>query len=210
MALLWKQLRYSLYLIFHPFDGFWDLKHEKRGSRLSAIAIIGILVLTSIIKTQFTGYLYNQDYDGVSLNIISEFTTTVGTFLLWCIANWALTTLMDGEGTFGDIVMVSAFALTPMILIGVPMAFLSNFMPLEFGTFYTLANGIAVVWSGFLMLSGLLVVHQYTLGKTVLTAILIIVAMAVIIFLGLLFFNLISQLIGFFIGMYREIVLRIL
>jgi hypothetical protein len=210
MALLWKQLRYSLYLIFHPFDGFWDLKHEKRGSRLSAIAIIGILVLTSIIKTQFTGYLYNQDYDGVSLNIISEFTTTVGTFLLWCIANWALTTLMDGEGTFGDIVMVSAYALTPMILIGVPMAFLSNFMPLEFGTFYTLANGIAVVWSGFLMLSGLLVVHQYTLGKTVLTAILIIVAMAVIIFLGLLFFNLISQLIGFFIGMYREIVLRIL
>ncbi|HHX72693.1 MAG TPA: YIP1 family protein [Clostridiales bacterium] len=210
MALLWKQLRYSLYLIFHPFDGFWDLKHEKRGSRLSAIAIIGILVLTSIIKTQFTGYLYNQYYDGVSLNILSEFTTTVGTFLLWCIANWALTTLMDGEGTFGDIVMVSAYALTPMILIGVPMAFLSNFMPLEFGTFYTLANGIAVVWSGFLMLSGLLVVHQYTLGKTVLTAILIIVAMAVIIFLGLLFFNLISQLIGFFIGMYREIVLRIL
>ena len=210
MALLWKQLRYSLYLIFHPFDGFWDLKHEKRGSRLSAIAIIGILVLTSIIKTQFTGYLYNQYYDGVSLNILSEFTTTVGTFLLWCIANWALTTLMDGEGTFGDIVMVSAYALTPMILIGVPMAFLSNFMPLEFGTFYTLANGIAVVWSGFLMLSGLLVVHQYTLGKTVLTAILIIVAMAVIIFLGLLFFNLISQLIGFFIGMYREIVLRML
>ncbi len=210
MAQILKELKYSLYLIFHPFDGFWDLKHEKRGSRKAATVLLGILVLLSIFRTQFTGYLYNQEYDGVSLNILSEFTTTVGTFLLWCIANWSLTTLMDGEGSFGDIFMVSAYALTPMILIGFPLAFLSNAMPLEYGAFYSLMNGIAVVWSGFLMLSGLLVVHQYTLSKTILTSILIVVGMAVIIFLGLLFFNLISQLIGFFIGLYRELVLRIL
>ena len=25
-------LRYALYVMTHPFDGFWDLTHEKRGS----------------------------------------------------------------------------------------------------------------------------------------------------------------------------------
>ena len=61
MVLL-KQLRYSLYLIFHPFDGFWDLKHERRGSRKAATVILLILVINSILKTQFTGFLYNSDY----------------------------------------------------------------------------------------------------------------------------------------------------
>ena len=36
---LGKTLRYSLYVIFHPFDGFWDLIHERRGSIGAATAI---------------------------------------------------------------------------------------------------------------------------------------------------------------------------
>ena len=97
MATLWKQLRYSTHVMFHPFDGFWDLKHEHRGSTKSATVIVLLLVLNGILSTQFTGFLYNPDYDGVSLNILSEFFTTVGTFMLYCISNWALTTLMDGR-----------------------------------------------------------------------------------------------------------------
>ena len=31
-----KGLRYSTYVIFHPFKGFWDLKHEKKGNLESA------------------------------------------------------------------------------------------------------------------------------------------------------------------------------
>ena len=167
-----------------------------------------MLVLNSILSTQFTGFLYNPDYDGVSLNVFSELFSVVGTFMLWCVANWSLTTLMDGEGRFSDIVMVSAYALVPLFLIGIPLTFISNAMPLDYKAFYTIINGFTYVWAGFLMLSGLMVVHQYTFGKTILTAILIIVAMAVIVFLGLLFFNLISQLIGFVVELYWEISLR--
>ena len=32
----WESLRYSLYVLTHPFDGFWDLTHEKRGSLAAA------------------------------------------------------------------------------------------------------------------------------------------------------------------------------
>ena len=208
MATLWKQLRYSTHVIFHPFDGFWDLKHEHRGSTKSATAIVLLLVLNGILSTQFTGFLYNPDYDGVSLNILSEFFSTVGTFMLYCISNWALTTLMDGEGRFSDIYMVSAYALMPMVLLGIPLTFVSNAMSLDYAAFYSIINAIIYVWCGFLLLSSLLVVHQYTLGKTILTAILIIVGMAIIVFLGLLFFNLISQLVGFVVSLYWEISLR--
>lgn len=208
MAELWKQLRYTSHVMFHPFDGFWDLKHEHRGSMKAAIVLIAMLVINSILGTQFTGFLYNPDYDGVSLNVFSHFTSVVGTFLLWCVSNWCLTTLMDGEGSFKDIVMVSAYAMAPLFVIGIPLTFLSNVMPLDYEAFYNIIDGISVLWSGFLMLSGLMVVHQYSLGKTLLTAVLIVVGMAVIVFLGLLFFNLISQLISFFVEIYWELSLR--
>lgn len=208
MAELWKQLRYTTHVMFHPFDGFWDLKHEHRGSMKAAIVLIAMLVINSILGTQFTGFLYNPGYDGVSLNVFSELTSVVGTFLLWCVSNWCLTTLMDGEGSFKDIVMVSAYAMAPMFIIGIPLTFISNAMPLDYEAFYNIIDSISILWSGFLMLSGLLVVHQYTLGKTLLTAVLIVVGMAVIVFLGLLFFNLISQLVSFVIEIYWELSLR--
>ncbi len=208
MAELWKQLRYTSHVMFHPFDGFWDLKHEHRGSMKAAIVLIAMLVINSILGTQFTGFLYNPNYDGVSLNVFSHFTSVVGTFLLWCVSNWCLTTLMDGEGSFKDIVMVSAYALAPLFVINIPLTFISNIMPLDYEAFYNIISNISVLWAGFLMLSGLMVVHQYSLGKTLLTAVLIVVGMAVIVFLGLLFFNLISQLISFVVEIYWELSLR--
>ena len=36
---LLSSLRYSLYVIFHPFDGFWDLSREKRGTPIFAYGI---------------------------------------------------------------------------------------------------------------------------------------------------------------------------
>lgn len=153
MAELWKQLRYTSHVMFHPFDGFWDLKHEHRGSMKAAIVLIAMLVINSILGTQFTGFLYNPDYDGVSLNVFSHFMSVVGTFLLWCVSNWCLTTLMDGEGGFKDIVMVSAYAMAPLFVIGIPLTFLSNVMPLDYEAFYNIIDSISVLWSGFLMLS---------------------------------------------------------
>ena len=38
-------LRYALHVIVHPFDGFWDLKHEKRGNLASALIILAATIL---------------------------------------------------------------------------------------------------------------------------------------------------------------------
>ena len=43
-----KTLKYSLYTITHPFDGFWDLTHEKRGSIAAANILTLLLVFTKI------------------------------------------------------------------------------------------------------------------------------------------------------------------
>lgn len=85
---------------------------------------------------------------------------------------------------------------------------MSNIITTEEQTFYTFFSSLAVFWAGGLIFLGTLVTHQYSVKKTILTSILSIVGMGVIIFITLIFFNLIQQMLGFAISLYKEIVFR--
>lgn len=203
-----QSLKYSFYLIFHPFDGFWDLKHEKRGSIKSAAIIVFMVGITFILRRQLTGFILNK-VKLRELNILVEILSIALPFFLWCLANWCLTTLMDGEGSFKDIAITTAYALSPIIIINIPMILFSNVITIEEGAFYKFFDILALVWSGALLILGTSVVHQYSMGKTLLTCICIIVGMGLIIFIALLFFSLLQQMISFIYTIYQEVALRL-
>ncbi|WP_337104413.1 YIP1 family protein [Paenibacillus sp. YIM B09110] len=202
-----KDIKYSLHVAFHPFDGFWDLKYENKGKLRVALAILLGVTVMMILKRQYSGYVVNFNYP-LDLNSINELKYIVFPFLLWCIANWSLTTLMDGEGKFKEIVIATGYAMLPLILLYLPNLLLSNVITLREASFYYLLESVATLWFVWLMFIGTMTVHQYTVMKTIMTMLLTIVVMGVIIFLGLLFFSLIQQIVGFVYTIYQELSLR--
>ena len=56
----WKSLKFSMYCITHPLDGFWDLTHEKRGTYAAANTI---LILTLIARSLSSGRDLKKDHD---------------------------------------------------------------------------------------------------------------------------------------------------
>ena len=195
--------KYSLHVIFHPFDGFYDIKHEKKGSIYTGTLFILVLILIFIARRQFTGFVINNARQK-DLNIISEIISVVLPILLWCVSNWCLTTLTEGEGSFKDIYIYTCYSLVPMILILAPLILYSRILTVEGVAFYSFFNGFAYVWTGLLLLFGTLVTHQFTLGKTIFSVIVVIIGMGVIAFIGILFFNIIQQVIEFV----REVILE--
>ncbi|HHT56875.1 YIP1 family protein, partial [Herbinix luporum] len=198
---LGKTLKYSLYVIFHPFDGFWDLIHEKRGSMGAAHTIIILVVLTQIwtwTYSAFPYYLPQWEY----FNLFMRVLPTVVLFIIWCIANWCLTTLMDGKGKFNHIYMATAYAFTPYVLINLPLILLTYVLTYEESTYYTVFNNISIIWCVILVLAAMMMIHDYTFGKAVVSSLLTIVAMLVIIFLIVMFFSLITQSVGYFVALY--------
>ena len=201
-------LKFSLYAIFHPFKGFWDLKHEKRGSISAALTFLVLLIVTYILRRQYTGFIFNEN-DPKELNVFIEIISVLLPFFLWTTANWAITTLMEGEGSYRDIVIATAYALVPLILINLPLIPVSRIINMEEGAFYFFFTSVSVLWSGVLILAGLSVTHQYTMGKSVFTSLLSVVGMGLMIFIGLLVFSLLQQMISFVYTIYREIALRL-
>ncbi len=45
-----ETLKFALYCITHPLDGFWDLTHEKRGSIAAANTILLLTLLANLFS----------------------------------------------------------------------------------------------------------------------------------------------------------------
>lgn len=205
---LGKSLKYSLHVIFRPFDGFWDLTHENRGTMAGATIIFALVLLTQVWTYQYTGFIFMK-IQWEYFNLLMEIIPTVVLFLIWCISNWSLTTLMDGKGKLGQIYMVTAYALTPYVLINIPLIFLSHLITRDEGSYYDIFYYFSLIWCVLLILCGMMMVHDYTLGKAVFSSLLTIVGMMIIIFLIVMFFSLITQSFGYFISLYKEIAFRL-
>ncbi len=204
----WRQqyaqsMRYALHVITHPFDGFWDLTHEHRGSLAAANTFLILFLLTRVLKLLCTSFQFISA-PVQHINIFEEMGSLLLPFLILCLANWAMTTLFDGKGRFIDIYMAMCYALVPYVLIQLPMVLLSNVLTFEEASFYSVMLSVSVIWCVFLVFVGLMEVHDYGPGKTLVFLVVTVVGACVIIFLLLVFFSLLSDAFGFFVSFYRE------
>ena len=208
----WKRYvstcRYALYVIFHPFDGFWDLGHEKRGSIAAANTFLFLWLLSYVLRLMFTNFQFISapiQY----INIYQRCASLLLPFLVLCVANWSLSTLFDGKGRFKDIYMAMCYALVPYSLIQLPMILLSHVLSFDEAAYYTVLASISVIWCVFLVFVGLMQVHDYGPGKTFIFLFATIFGALVILFLILVFLSLLSDAAGYFISLYREIAFRL-
>ena len=201
-------LKYALHVIVRPFDGFWDLIHEERGSLAAAHTFLVLFLLTYVLKLMYTNFQFISapiQY----INIYERAASLLLPFLTLCLANWSLTTLFDGKGHFSDIYMAMCYALVPYILIQLPLIALSHVISFDEASYYSVLMSVSIIWSLFLAFVGLMQVHDFGPGKTILFIFMTIFGAMVILFLVLVFFSLLSDAFGFFVSLYREIAFRL-
>lgn len=201
-------LKFALYCITHPLDGFWDLTHEKRGTYAAANTILIITLLVRVFKLQFTSFIFNKVY-WEELNIFLYLASVLFPLALFVVGNWALTTLFDGKGRLGQVYMATCYAMTPYPLIQIPLIIFSNGVTVDEAEFYTVVSGISLVWAALLILAAMGQIHEYSMAKNILFMVASLFAMMVMIFILLLFFSMITQGIAYFISLGRELLFRL-
>lgn len=204
----WSTLRFTLYCITHPLDGFWDLTHEKRGSIAAANTILFLTILVRILQLQYTSFLFCKVY-WPEINIFLYIASIIFPLALWCVGNWGLTTLFEGKGKLSQIYMATCYAMTPYPLIQFPLIIFSNMVTVDEGAFYMVFSVLSLVWVAVLIVSAMMEIHEYKISKTIFFTIATIFAMLVMIFILLLFFSMISQAAYYFISIGRELLFRV-
>ncbi|MBO5380257.1 MAG: YIP1 family protein [Clostridia bacterium] len=201
-----EELTYGFHLMFHPFDGYWDLKHEKRGSMRASIIFIIITVVAFYYSGIGKGYYYNPK--GSTATIFSQAAMVLIPFFLFVVSNWCFTTLFDGEGSFKDIFISTAYALYPLPILVIVSTALTNVLVGTESQIPSLILTVAYIYMAFLIIIGMQVTHDYSTGKNIVTIVMTLVGMVVIMFIAVLFISLITKMSGFVSTIMSEISYR--
>lgn len=200
-------VRFPAYIMLHPFDGYEEFKRYKKGKFSVAVVFILLFAYFQIFSFTNLGFLVNPN-NPIDLNSLEEIFSVLLIVFLFSVGNWSVTTLMEGKGNYKEILMVTGYALFPLIVIGFPSIILSNVLTLDEMAFYNLLMYIAYFLTGWMLFMGILNIHEYGLFKTILAFFATFISIAVMMFVGLLFFDLIQQFIAFVASVIEEFNLR--
>ena len=200
-------LKFALYCMSHPLDGFWDLTHEKRGTYAAANTILILTLMVRIMRLRYTSFLFVQVY-WEDLNIFLYLASILFPLALWVVGNWALTTLFDGKGRLGQVYMATCYGLAPYPLFGFPMMIFSNFVTVEEGAFYSVLSVFSLIYAAILVVVAMGQIHEYSASKNILFTVATLFAMLVMIFILMIFFSMISQGVAYFISLGKEMRFR--
>lgn len=202
-----EKWKYAFYTVSHPADGYYEIRHRERGSVAVAIVLVILFSLSFSINRISASFIVN-DVDPLDVDALTELAAVLLLFALFCVGNWSITCLMEGEGRLKDIAIAFGYGMIPMIVCFNLGTVVSQFVAQNEEAFYYMIIGVGIAYGLFMILIGIMQVHNYTLGKTLITIFLTFIAMFIIIFIVLLFVDLINQVYGFFFSIYQELIFR--
>ncbi len=100
-------------------------------------------------------------------NLFLEILRVVLPWTLWTIANYGVSALFEGSGTFRGVARTTAYCLVPYILFAVPVALLSHLMTAQERGLYESLWSLVYLWVLLLLLIEIRTVHDYLARRTV-------------------------------------------
>lgn len=202
-----QQFQFALKTAFHPYRGFSSIKEENSGTVTGALGILILLFLSMLLCRQVRAFLFNTNYNS-PIDFFYELRLLVIPVVLFVIANWSVTTLMDGKGNMREIFIVVGTSCLPLVFIPAIVSFATRVMTLNEVAFVTMGDAVAWLWMGVLLFIGIKEIHQYSFSRTIVVFLLTVVSAVIIVFICLLFFSLLQEISGFVYSIYKEIMLR--
>ena len=202
-----EKIKFLFYMLTHPIDAFYEIRHRGKGSMALALFVVFLAGVAFSLDKRYASFVVNA----TDIREVKSFMYISAMFLLFflfCIGNWAVTCLTDGEGRMKDIVTATGYALLPLPLFYLPAILISQVIAGDEAVFYTLLIGIAIVWALLLVVMGNMIIHNYTIVKELKTLVLTIVAMVIILFILLLFYSIFRQITEFIKSLYTELIYR--
>lgn len=200
----WK---YMFYTVTHPMDGYYWIRHADKGSVPLAVLMVMVFGAMFTANRLLSSFVVN-DIDPRNVDSLYEMIGVLVFFLLMCVSNWSVTCLMGGEGRMKDITIAVGYGTIPISICLFLGTLVSQVVADEEQAFYGILIGVGIAYGLIMVLIGIMQVHNYTLGKTLITIFLTFVAMLIIIFVVLLLSNMISLVYNFFRSIYTEIIFR--
>ncbi|MEE1186113.1 MAG: Yip1 family protein [Acutalibacteraceae bacterium] len=203
----WQKIVWPFRVLIHPVQAFTEIKYEKRGSVGLSFIVLLLWFFSKIFQYLETGFIFNQN-EASELNSFMLFMGSDMVIILLAISNWAICTLMDGEGWFKDIWITFCYSVMPQVITIIPVAIITNYLTIEEEAFVSLISTITFIWMLLLVFIANTTVHQYTIKKSLGAMLLTILGVLILLMIFVLVVSLFMQVYDLVGQLVKEIKLR--
>lgn len=200
----WKRI---LKVMGRPSSELYEMKYYRLWPIWPTIIILLSWFAAEVLTAYGTDFKFNYR-NLTEINVLYTLGSTIGLYLLFTVVNWAVTTLMDGKGKLREIFCATSYALIPYVVARIACVALSHFVIMEEGSFMTIIEVFALLYSVLLFMAAMMTIHDYTLAKAVFSVALSAAGILFVLFLLVLFFGLLQQVTLFAQTIYMELQLR--
>ena len=209
-----RALKLCLLMLYHPITaGEYIIRNrgDRRFKTMGWITVACMMLIMLGVKI-FSIYFTHFPLSTVSVrkaNLLLECGKLFVPVLTWILASYLMTTILDGATTIGEAVLYNCLALTPYVLLSIPITLLSRILDLNQAGLYNFLNSAVIVWVVLLMLIGLKYMNDYSVGKTALIVLLTLFTMLGIWATVVLLFTISSQFVTMIREVYYEVIYRV-
>lgn len=197
-------LKGAFMMLFHPLEMVTLIKRKRK--EIPFLAIFTPFFLCAALRV-LSVYTVNYTVSAIqpkNANIFLEIGSEILIVILWSLACYAFMTIMGGESTFKETILLSAYSMVPVIVIRPIMIIISQVLAYSEKGFYSTLSTIMWVWVIALLYITFKEANNISFWKSIFFTIVIIIAMFLIVIVVLLAFALDSQIVLFVQELWSE------
>lgn len=183
-------------MIRHPLDGYYYLRRGEHGSVWTATLLYLLTFAVYLIDLLGKGYIFSS----VSLNDSNPVSLMIMFWvplLLWLVGNYMIGTINEGEGSFKQIYVATAYAFAPYLLFTPFKVILSYGLTLNEGFIVNLGAIFIVAWTVVLFFLSVKEIQKYSFSETLKSIFLVFFFMIMVIVAVAIVYLLFNQIISF-------------
>ncbi|WP_214627449.1 YIP1 family protein [Paenibacillus agaridevorans] len=198
-----SELKVAWYLLFHPYNGFYQLKERK-----VSFVVLAVLTLSAIAAHLANVYWVGFVFKPIERGWISlpwTLIVFIVPWFTWVIANYLISTIKDGEGRFREVLQASVYAMVPYIVWMPLLTVISHFLVLEERILYDSGVNIVSIWIMALFFVMTQVIHNFEFMETLKNVVISVITIALIWMFAIVMAGLGYNLFDFFGQVLREV-----
>ncbi len=198
------RLKTAFSSVLHPVESFRLVKEKGAGSLIISVVILALFYVITVVNDTMGGFAFTV-FDSESYNAIYVFLSTVGLVILWTVSNWLVCTLAGGIGKLKEIFIVTCYSLIPILFAKTVRVILTHILIPSEGAFLDIFVVICTAYAAFMLIIGIMRIHDYEFGKFLGTTIFTVIGMLIIVLLLFLVFLISQQLFAWLKTLYIEL-----
>lgn len=191
-----REFNHSKRFLKSTQDAVYEVKYHNKASIWTAGILFVWFVILQILAVVTKGYLFNSAtvYNTNGWNMVL---ITVAVFIALVLCNYFVSTVTDGDGKLKYCFICFMYALTPYLIMALPVYIISNFLTYNESIIYTFLEIIMYGWSAICVFRAIMELHDYSFWKTVKNILLTVFAFAMALLFIIVLRMLFAQLFGY-------------